>query len=861
MLQCIFMPSAFAASTQQSVALPPQQLLRAGVSVVHLVVTYSSDSGGGPGTAHPTATPKATVVTTATPTPTPSFQCTGLGVIVASWKPASSTDANNLILTDGNLVQNDAAKCVTPQSQLPATPKFTLSSITVFFSSAFNNKQVILSTTSTPLSVRCQDKTTCSNSFAIFAMHSDGMNPFLTTTTSDATATTGIELTKGTSSSSPTGLSPSTKQDANYLTAVRGNLVPSLNKNPLTGEAGTGEAGMPLVDATGNLVTLQLTNVSTIIHAAVINDFVTTQQPEWSAHQLPDTNTVKTNWDTGMTDFYKGKASYAEANTAFNTAVRANPQFQGAQQLANDTQGVPSPPQNIPFPLLGSFLASWLRFILVGVGVLVLLIVLLVIFPLVRRRIRVQREFEKEFREAQRAADEMAAKERMQQEPLRSQTPRPQPLIGGHSQPSPLLQTQLPQEQLNIRFNDKANITPPPVQQQVTKLPCPVCGTSVVSTARWCPNCGTSLTLADSGLRMVVQPSQSPKPAPVVEKKSAPSLPVEKKPISLPSLQAPTPSVLEQKVEKKVVVPTSSAEPQQSLINAQEKSKPKNNVRAENRAGKQLGNYRLMRLIGYGAFADVYLGEHIYLETQAAIKVLRKRLGAEDVGRFLNEAKTVARFDHPHIVRILEFGEDSNEFGVEQNAAGVDGRIPFLVMEYAPGGTLRNRHPKGSILPLSIITPYINQVADALQYAHDKKLIHRDVKPENILIANNNRLLLSDFGVVAIAHTDGSMTTQDMIGTVPYMSPEQFQGRPRPSSDQYALAIVVYEWLCEHTPYQGAPIEVAMQHMTAALPSLRSSAPSISPVVEAVISKALAKDPLQRFESVQAFARALAQAR
>ena len=93
------------------------------------------------------------------------------------------------------------------------------------------------------------------------------------------------------------------------------------------------------------------------------------------------------------------------------------------------------------------------------------------------------------------------------------------------------------------------------------------------------------------------------------------------------------------------------------------------------------------------------------------------------------------------------------------------------------------------------------------------------------------------------------------------MAPEQFQGKPRPSSDQYALAIVVYEWLCGHAPYQGAPIEVAMQHMTAALPSLRSSAPSVSPAVEAVVSRALAKDPLQRFETVQVFALALEQAR
>src|SRR5712691_1999323 len=124
--------------------------------------------------------------------------------------------------------------------------------------------------------------------------------------------------------------------------------------------------------------------------------------------------------------------------------------------------------------------------------------------------------------------------------------------------------------------------------------------------------------------------------------------------------------------------------------------------------GQQLGNYHLVRSLGEGGFAEVYLGEHIYLKTQAAIKVLKTKMAKDDMEGFLKESRTIAGLVHPQIVRILEFG--------------VEGGVPFLVMDYAPNGTLRQRHPKGSRLPLATITPYIKQIASALQYAHDDKL-------------------------------------------------------------------------------------------------------------------------------------------
>ncbi|HEY4032635.1 MAG TPA: protein kinase [Ktedonobacteraceae bacterium] len=265
-----------------------------------------------------------------------------------------------------------------------------------------------------------------------------------------------------------------------------------------------------------------------------------------------------------------------------------------------------------------------------------------------------------------------------------------------------------------------------------------------------------------------------------------------------------------------------------------------------NRLGQQLGNYRLIGVLGEGGFAEVYLGEHIHLGTQAAIKVLHTQLGSDDVDTFRTEARTIAHLIHPHIVRVLEFG--------------VEGRIPFLVMDYAPNGTLRKLHPKGTLLALATIIPYVKQVAEALQYAHDEKLIHRDIKPENMLVGRRNEIFLSDFGIALVAQSSRYQSAQEMAGTMAYMAPEQIQGKPRPASDQYSLGIVVYEWLTGDRPFHGSFTELVGQHLSVIPPSLHEKISTISPEVDQVVQIALAKDPKQRFASVQAFAIALEQA-
>ncbi len=173
---------------------------------------------------------------------------------------------------------------------------------------------------------------------------------------------------------------------------------------------------------------------------------------------------------------------------------------------------------------------------------------------------------------------------------------------------------------------------------------------------------------------------------------------------------------------------------------------------------------------------------------------------------------------------------------------------------------MREHHPKGTRIPLDAIVFYVRQVAGALHYIHQQKLIHRDIKPESLLLGHNNEVLLTEFNSAIIIQSTRSQPTLEAAGTVAYMAPEQLRGKPRPASDQYALGIVVYEWLSGEPPFSGSIREIANQHLSAPPPPLHTRIPAISPALEHVVLKALAKDPQQRFEHVQAFALALEEA-
>jgi serine/threonine protein kinase len=262
-------------------------------------------------------------------------------------------------------------------------------------------------------------------------------------------------------------------------------------------------------------------------------------------------------------------------------------------------------------------------------------------------------------------------------------------------------------------------------------------------------------------------------------------------------------------------------------------------------SGQRLGKYRLIKQLGAGGFAEVFLGEHQYLKQRVAIKVLTIPLDQKESAKFLQEAQTMAALKHPHIV-------GCSDFDIEQG-------IPFLVMDYVPGGTLRDRYPDGSRLPLPEVVNYVGQVAEALQYAHDKGVMHLDIKPENMLLSADGSVLLSDFGLARFTHSvSHSKKLTSLIGTVGYMAPEFIQSTPQATTDQYALAMVAYEWLAGRLPFEGSDERaIALQHLSTTPPPLRHSDPGIPIAVDQVICAALAKRPEERYPSVRDFAEAL----
>jgi len=262
-----------------------------------------------------------------------------------------------------------------------------------------------------------------------------------------------------------------------------------------------------------------------------------------------------------------------------------------------------------------------------------------------------------------------------------------------------------------------------------------------------------------------------------------------------------------------------------------------------------VGNYHLLRQLGSGGSAHVYLAEHIYFKSLSALKLLTLSLANhEEVQQFQLEARILSHLRHQHIVRGLDFGWERG--------------MPFLVMEYAPGGTLHQAFPLGKALPISSILPAVLPVASALQFIHNHGVVHCDVKPENVLLGPCNQVWLSDFGIASTV-TSTSRTGyggRKVPGTAYYLAPERILGQTLPASDQYSLAVMVYQWLCGACPFEGSVLEICVHHVSTPPPRLRERVPSISRAVEQVVLKALEKEPQKRFTHVQEFALALEQA-
>jgi serine/threonine-protein kinase len=262
--------------------------------------------------------------------------------------------------------------------------------------------------------------------------------------------------------------------------------------------------------------------------------------------------------------------------------------------------------------------------------------------------------------------------------------------------------------------------------------------------------------------------------------------------------------------------------------------------------GRAIGGYEIVGLVGTGGMGAVYKAYQRALARYVAIKIISSR-AAEEPGfkeRFVTEGQAVARLRHPNIVTAFDFAED--------------GGVAYLVSEFVDGGTLADQ--VGSPLPLDYVIRILGPLAGALDYAHSRGVLHRDVKPTNVLIQRDGTPVLTDFGLARIlGPASGMSQTNAPLGTLEYMSPEAASGNEiGPAADQYALGVIAYEMLTAKTPFGGeTPIAVLLAQISKKPPAASDRGVTLAPRVEDALLRALAKDPKDRYASVSEFIRAL----
>ena len=265
-------------------------------------------------------------------------------------------------------------------------------------------------------------------------------------------------------------------------------------------------------------------------------------------------------------------------------------------------------------------------------------------------------------------------------------------------------------------------------------------------------------------------------------------------------------------------------------------------VKLDQRIGTELGGYRILEQLGRGGTSVVYRAEHVRLGRQAALKLLSPALGDLDfTDRFLRESRLAASLDHPSIVPVYDAGEEEG--------------LLYIAMAYVEGTDLKALVTQEGPLPLRRALGIAGQVASALDAAHERGLVHRDVKPANILVSPDDRAYLSDFGAVKELASGGMTRTGSFVGTIEYCAPEQIEGGAVDArTDVYALGCVLWECLTGTPPFHR-PTEVAVlnAHLHAEPPKLAREVPELPAGLEPVLAKALAKDPLDRYGSCGTF--------
>ena len=251
--------------------------------------------------------------------------------------------------------------------------------------------------------------------------------------------------------------------------------------------------------------------------------------------------------------------------------------------------------------------------------------------------------------------------------------------------------------------------------------------------------------------------------------------------------------------------------------------------------------YEIIKTIGEGGMANVYLANDTILDRKVAIKVLRGDLSNDEkfIRRFKREALSVSNLSHPNIVEVYDVGEEDGNY--------------YIVMEYIEGKTLKQLLQKRGVLTLNEVIDIMTQLTDGLAHAHEAYIIHRDIKPQNIMIEDNGLVKITDFGIAMALNSTQLTQTNSVMGSVHYLPPEQANGKGSTvKSDIYSLGILMYELLTGSVPFKGdTAVEIALKHMKEKIPSIRKQNPTIPQSVENIVLKATAKNPKNRYDNVR----------